>query len=148
MLACGTDFNLSALHASRQPHHKLRELSFLSFHLDLAFMLLHDDVVADRQAQARALSRRFRGKKRTKNFLANVNRNAVVPQGEIADADFDLQMALFVGCFYLRQHDCYRCIADIFDIVSAHKIHPRSCTGFFISNKRFTVFEMHFQLAA
>jgi hypothetical protein len=47
----------------RQLHHKLRELTLLRFHFNLPAMLLHDDVVADRQAQARALSRRFRADK-------------------------------------------------------------------------------------
>lgn len=52
---------------------KLREFLFLRFNANLPAMLLHDDVVADRQAQARALSRWFRRKERIENFLADAD---------------------------------------------------------------------------
>jgi len=71
----------------RQPHHKLRKLPFLGFHFDFIFLLLHNDVVADRQSQSRALSRRLRRKKRIKNFLANVKRDAVAI---VTNEDFNL----------------------------------------------------------
>jgi hypothetical protein len=70
----------------RQSDHKLRELPVLGFHFDLPAMLLHDDVVANRQSQSRALSRRLRRKKRIENLLANICRNAIAI---VANADFD-----------------------------------------------------------
>jgi hypothetical protein len=70
-----------------QADNELRELPFLGFHFDLPAMLLHDDVVADRQAQTRALSGRFRRKKRIENFLANLRRNAVAV---VANLNFNL----------------------------------------------------------
>ena len=49
-------------------------------------MLLHDDVIADRQAQPGALSRRLRGKKGIENLVANFLGDAVAV---VANADFD-----------------------------------------------------------
>jgi hypothetical protein len=68
-----------------QAHHKRRELPFLRFHFDLAFVFLYDDAVADRQAQARALSGWLRGKEEIENFFANVRWNSVAV---VADAAF------------------------------------------------------------
>jgi hypothetical protein len=70
---------------------KLRKLPIFRLHPNLPAMLLHDNIITDRQAQARSLSRRLRGKERIENFFTNVKRNAVVPpQGGIANADCDL----------------------------------------------------------
>ena len=87
----------SILSVFRQPHHKLRKLPFLRFHFNLSAMLLHNDVVADRQTQARALSRWLRRKERIENFLANLRRNAVA-----VVADSNLPRPFIPKKFYLQ----------------------------------------------
>jgi hypothetical protein len=69
---------------------------------DVAFVLLHDDVVGDVQTQARAMTRRFGGKEGVKDFRLNGLRDAgaVVldldhdPLSFGARADHDLALAL------------------------------------------------------
>src|SRR5512145_3261709 len=77
-----------------QPDHKLSESPLFRFHGNLAFVLLHDDIIADRQAQSRALACRLRGEKGIENLVANAPRNAIAI---VANADFDLVTVVFCG---------------------------------------------------
>src|SRR3954466_9807189 len=66
--------------ATRQAQDELGELPRLAVDRDRPAMLLRDDVVADRQAEAGALAGRLGGEEGLEQFLANLGRhpNAVV----------------------------------------------------------------------
>jgi len=60
----------------RQADRELGECASLAVDCDRAAMLLGDDVVADREAEAGALSRRFRREERLKETVAGFERDA------------------------------------------------------------------------
>src|SRR5215471_2568761 len=62
--------------APREADHEFGECASLGVDLDRAAMLLGDDVVADRETEASALSRRFRREERLKKPVAVFGRDA------------------------------------------------------------------------
>ncbi len=66
----------------------------LGVDVDRAAMLLHDDVVAHRQAKPGALARRLGGEERIEHLLLHLGRNA---GAVVADADFDVVAEVLGG---------------------------------------------------
>src|SRR5271165_5146986 len=72
--------------SARQMERELRKLTDLAVDGDRTAVLLHNDVVADRQAEPGALAGRLGGEKRLEQFVPDVGRN---PNAVVADADLD-----------------------------------------------------------
>src|SRR5271165_2653040 len=72
--------------SARQINSELGKLAELAVDGDRTAVLLHNDVVADRQAEPGALAGRLGGEKRLEQFVPDVGRN---PNAVVADADLD-----------------------------------------------------------
>src|SRR4051812_38369326 len=70
----------------RERNDELRELALLRFHADFSSVLLHYDVVAHRQPEPGAGTRRLRGEKRFEDLFADMFRNAIAV---VAKPDFN-----------------------------------------------------------
>src|SRR6478735_8434687 len=71
---------------ARQYHSDFRKFARLGIDLDRAAMLLHDDVVTDREPKPCALSGGFRREEWIEHLLPDVGRNA---GAVVADPDFN-----------------------------------------------------------
>src|SRR5690242_5673308 len=70
----------------RERYHELGELALAGVHANSSLVLLHHDLVAERQPQPRARSCRLGGEERIENLLQRLLGN---PSAVIADANLD-----------------------------------------------------------
>src|SRR5260370_36543373 len=77
---------VSKIARARQNDREFRELTWRRVHLDPAAVLLHDDVVAHREAKAGAFAGRLGGEKRIEHLCLHLGRN---PGAVVADAYLD-----------------------------------------------------------
>src|SRR6476620_6029663 len=88
---------------ARQPDRELCGCADLAFHRDRSAMLLRDDVVGDRQAEAGALASWLGGEERLEQLIPDVGRNAdaVVPH-----MDFHRLAGITGGDLQRRHEPC------------------------------------------